>query len=270
VDEKKPVDTLKTMVTAHKKDENPDSFLNRAARILICLSKGTDSVSEIARQSGYSLSTTHRILHALKKPGFSLYDEINRRYYPGPLITQLFSSFQLNHRLLFISSLPEMQHLSEVTGEVISMRVMVGMQSFQLHEIPATHNISVNLNPPAIEPILPTGPINLLFLAGLKDKDLRDMIKSYSISLDKSTSPDIESIDSDIKRIRQQGYILSTGHRFAGITVLAVPVENYGFPVALCIVGLDNRIAARREEIIRLIKNSAGIISRHLKNIRGI
>jgi IclR family transcriptional regulator, acetate operon repressor len=249
--------------------ENTTSFLERVSIILLSLSKGNDSISEISKQCGTSLSTTHRILHALKKPGFSLYDDINRRYYLGPLITQLSSSFQINHRSLFLCALPDMQRLSEATGEVISMRVMVGMQSFQLHEIPATHNISVNLNPPAIEPIIPTGPINRLFLASLNDKDLLDTIKSYVISLDGSPLSDIESIISDIKRVRQQGYALSTGHRFAGITVIAVPVENYGFPVALCIVGLDNRIAARRGEIISLLKNRAETISSHLKDISG-
>jgi DNA-binding IclR family transcriptional regulator len=267
VSKMKPVDTLKNRLTANKTSENPDSFLQRAARILLCLSKGSDSISELARQSGYSLSTTHRMLHSLKISGLSLYDERTRRYYLGPLIMQLASSFQLNHRLLFICALPEMQHLSEATGEVISMRVMIGMQSFQLHEIPATHNISVNLNPPAIEPIIPTGPINTLFLASLNDKDLRDLLKSYVISLESGSSPDIESLISDIKRVRQQGFVLSTGHRFAGVTVLAVPVENYLFPVSLCLVGLESRLAPRIDEIIGLAKNSAQKVSRNLKSI---
>jgi DNA-binding IclR family transcriptional regulator len=162
-----------------------------------------------------------------------------------------------------------MQHLSEATGEVITMRVMVGMQSFQLHEIPATHNISVNLNPPAIEPIIPTGPINMLFLAKLNDKDLRGTIKSYIISRYENHPSVFESIITEINRVKYQGYALSTGHRFPGVTALAVPVENYGFPVALCIVGLENRLAARMGEVVELTKNSAGIISRHLLEISG-
>jgi DNA-binding IclR family transcriptional regulator len=263
----KPVDTLKNSLTAKETSENPDSFLQRAATVLICLSKGLDSVSELSRESGYSVSTTHRMLHSLRKPGLSRYDERTHRYYLGPLITQLAASFQLNHRLLFICALPEMQHLSEATGEVISMRVMIGMQSFQLHEIPATHNISVNLNPPAIEPVLPTGPINLLFLASLNDRDLRETIKSYCLSQEGSPATDSESIIKEIKRVRQQGYALSTGHRFAGVTVLAVPVENYKFPVALCVVGLEDRLGARKDELIELIKNSAAEVSRHLKDI---
>jgi DNA-binding IclR family transcriptional regulator len=268
VSNQKPVDTLKNKETVKAMSENPDSFLQRAARILLCLSKGSDSISELARQSGYSLSTTHRILHSLKKPGLSLYDERTRRYYLGPLIMQLASSFQVNHRVLFISALPEMQHLSEATGEVISMRVMIGMQSFQLHEIPATHNI--NLNPPAIEPVIPTGPISMLFLASLNNKDLRDTLKSYVISLDGSPSSDLECTIGDIERVRQQGHALSTGHRFPGVTVLAVPVENYRFPVALCIVGLENRLAPGIGEIIGLAKNSARKISRHLKAMEDI
>jgi DNA-binding IclR family transcriptional regulator len=67
------------------------------------------------------------------------------------------------------------------------------------------------------------------------------------------------------KQVGPQGYDLATGHRLHGITALAAPIENYSFPAALCLVGLESRLSLKINAVIELVKQSADQVSRHLE-----
>ena len=241
------------------------SFLTRIANILVSLSNGVNTVTEISKECEYSLSTTHRLLQTLKKSGFVVRDERERHYYLGPLISELASNSQLNHRLLLMCSLEELSRLSYISQETIAMRIQIGLNSYQLYEIPSKQNISVNLDPPDIEPIIPEGPMNKVFLTHLSDRELRSVLNGYLVAAaNKDNLPDLDTLINETKQVRQQGYAISQNERFPGITALAVPVMNYRLPAAISIVGIDSRIMEKVEELVRELKVSAGRISDNL------
>lgn len=247
--------------------KNSSPFLTRIASILMCLSYGANTVTTISHECRCSLSTTHRLLQSLTAAGFIVRDKKHRQYYLGPLFNQVAGDFQLNHKFLLINSIPEISRLSDVTRETIAIRVQFGMLSYHLYEIPSRHNIMVNMQPPQIEPIIPEGPLNKVFIASLNERDVRSLIKSYYIAYaEKPGLPEPAALRAEIREVRQQGFSVSHPGdvKIPGAGAIAVPVSNYSNPVALTLVGLETRMRENLEQFIEELKTSAQRISDNL------
>jgi DNA-binding IclR family transcriptional regulator len=79
------------MINSNKNSNNRESktFMDKIARILVSLSDGKNSVTDIAHQCNLSTSATHRLLNVLAESSFAVRDPINHKYYLGPLINNL-------------------------------------------------------------------------------------------------------------------------------------------------------------------------------------
>jgi IclR family transcriptional regulator, KDG regulon repressor len=67
----------------------------------------------------------------------------------------------------------------------------------------------------------------------------------------------------DIKKIRLQGYAMSSGEFSVGMGI-AVPISNYAVPVVLSIAGPQERMVSNSQNYIKELKRSAKEISRNL------
>jgi DNA-binding IclR family transcriptional regulator len=115
----------------------------RSANILICLSNGVNTITDIASQCQLSKSSVHHLLKCLEEPQLVICDSINHRYHLGPLVTQLASNPQTSNEMLITTALPEMEHLSELSEETISLVIMMGIRIIMLSEIPNTNALNV-------------------------------------------------------------------------------------------------------------------------------
>lgn len=241
---------LNTVFTPDSRN-NPDSFLSRAANILVCLSEGIDTVTEVARACKLSASTTHRILQALTDTRLAIYDASNRRYYLGTLVSRLVSNSYTTHRYLVCCALKEMYRLLEVSGETVTLDAAVGIEYFHLHAVHSMHSIRVQGDySRRLQSLIPLGASQKVLLSQLNEKDLNIALKiaanwfedNYSLS-----EIDIEEWKSQLDRIKKQGYAVTRGESIPGGLGISVPVFNYQQPVALTILGPENRISDRVE-----------------------
>jgi IclR family KDG regulon transcriptional repressor len=237
------------------------SSVVRAAKILVCLSSGISNVTDLSKGTDLSKSTVHRLLKTLEAPHFVVYNSINHRYYLGPLVTQLASNPIATHQYLVMSALKEMKRLSDFAEETVNLTLLVGIQFIHLYEIESKQGLKVNEqiedDVAGTAPILPLGAIQKVLLSQLNNRELNLALKSVSIGKKTDYLNDLEPLMTDFNRIRQDGYAITHGERITGALAISTPVKNYFCPVALSVLGPENRLNPKVPQILKELISSS-------------
>lgn len=239
----------------------------RAVNILICLSDGINTLTEITTATGLSKPTVYRVLKTLEELHMVAYDPRSRRYYLGPLITRLASNPKTNHYNLITCAHDEIRKLWDVTGENVELNIMVGSQYERIYEIMGKHKIKVYEGADPVGPVF-VGSAAKVLLSQLGDRELRLVLKNINIKqVTEHSVTDKKLLLAQIKETRQQGYATSYGERIAGALCVSAPVKNYFWPVALSLVGPEIRLAPKVEDTIKRIIASARRITENVKEL---
>jgi DNA-binding IclR family transcriptional regulator len=211
------------------------------------------------------------VLKLLEQSHLAVQDTINRRYYLGPLVTQLASNPSTAHKRLITCAEADMRRLSSISEETVAMDILIGIQYFSLYEIPSKHSFRVTQESKKIGPLyanLYAGASVKVLLSQLDEKRLKILLDNIKISpVTEHTITDTELLKAQLKDIRQKGYAISRGERILGTICISVPVHNYILPIGLNIVGPENRLQPRMAEILAEIKASAGRISANISEV---
>jgi IclR family KDG regulon transcriptional repressor len=253
-------------------NESVLSSIDRGANILICLSHGISSVTELAKSTNLNKSTVHRLLSALIKPHFVSYDSANHRYYLGPLITRLSSNQQVTHRYLVMCATNEMKHLSMMTEETISLTLLIGTDLTVLYNIPSKYGLKVidEVSQGEETSILPFGSSARILFSQLGEKDLARTLKTIMVShphFDELVN--MPKLTQQMQDIKQKGYSISHNERILGVLGVSAPVRNYSCPISLNVMGMEGRVLPKVPMIIEELTASAKRLSTEiLKNIQ--
>jgi IclR family acetate operon transcriptional repressor len=256
-----------------EKAKKATGSIAHATEILICLSNDIHKISDIARQCNFSKSTVHRVLKLLEEPLLVVQDIINRRYYLGPLITQLTANPVTTHKRLITCAIDEMKHLATFSEETVALDIMIGIQYLPLHEIPSKHTLKVTQESKKIGPLyagLYAGASVKVLLMQLDEKRLKILMDNINITPEtERTVTDKQLLMAQLKEIRQKGYAISYGERVQGTLSIAAPISNYILPVGLSVVGPESRLQPKVKEVIAEIKASSRRISNNVIAISG-
>ncbi len=244
------------------------SSVVRAAKVLVCLSNGVNNVTDLSKYCDLSKSTVHRLLKTLEEPHFVVYDSINHRYYLGPLVTQLASNSKATHQYLIMSALEEMKRLADIAEETVTLTLLVGIQFIHLHEITCKQGLKVDERvgdkEEGIAPLLPLGAIQKVLLSQLSNDELKLAMKSIEMGNTSGGLIDFDQLLTEINQIRQQGYAVTHGERIPGALSISAPVKNYFCPVALSILGPENRLISKVPQVLEENKASASRLSENI------
>ena len=239
----------------------------RAGNILLCLSNGVNTVTDIANRCQLSKSTVHRLLKALEESYIVSQDPLNHRYFIGPMITRLSSRPQNTHEYLITGALEEMRRLSDVSEETITLSTMTGIQYVHLSEIQSKHDLRVTEKGRRIRPLF-MGATTKVLLSQLNDDKLRIALKNVKIDrVTNHTVTDKEVLMAQLREIRRQGYAVSRGEAVEGALCISARVKDYVLPVALSIVGPESRLESQVDVLIKELSASADQISRKIAGI---
>ena len=108
--------------------------VSRSINILVALSNGKSTLSDIKNSLKLSASTTHRLLKTMGKL-LVVQDPVGHHYHLGPLLLKLASEPVKYHYLLISSALEEMNRLSALFSETVYLTIMIGTQIVRLHQI---------------------------------------------------------------------------------------------------------------------------------------
>jgi DNA-binding IclR family transcriptional regulator len=239
----------------------------RAAKIIACLSRNVNTVSDIAAQSKLAKSTVHRVLKLMEASYMVTEDPVDRRYYLGPLIAQLTISPLRVHEYLVRCAEEEMRRLSNLSEETITLDILSGMQPTHLFEIACRHDVGVK-DTNVRSATLYTGASGKILISQMSDAWLDAHVKNMPITqLTPNTVIDPEILLTQIREIRANGYAVSFGERVGGAVCISAPVINYTSPIGLSIVGPEKRLKPKLDFLVAEIKASSLRVSRHVLDI---
>jgi len=242
----------------------PSQTITRAVNILLALREGKSSITEISNRLDLSKGTIHRLLKTLEGTGLVIQDMDSRRYFLGPLVVKLASDPMLAHKNLIVCAYKEMSRLARISEETVSLVTQLGIYTVCLDEIESQQGIRFATGKGATVP-LHVGSGGKIILSALDEEERRLIIDNLPLNLvGPNTITRRDELIEEIKKINKQGYATSFGERTVGGAGISVLIRNYLCPVALCIIGPDNRLAPKLMGLLEELKSSADNISKTL------
>lgn len=239
--------------------------IDRAAAILRCFTEeSTLGASQLARLTGLSVSTTHRLLTALQANGFVRQVD-SKRFELGPLVLRLARSA---HARLSIRdlALPTMRQLRDESLETVGLHtlqqdntraVIDQVESEQpLRRIYTELGESIPLN---------QGAPGKVMLAYLPESEFERVLSGPLRAATSTTPIDADVLRAEVAAIRAQGYAISLSERVSGIHTIAFPVKDHDGRVtaSISITGPAERMSPERlRQIAALAKPQVDELSR--------
>jgi len=239
----------------------------KGGRVLRNLANEVDRVSDLSKELQLSKSTVHRLLKSLEMSGMVMQDPLTRRYYLGPLILELAAQPGIAHHGLTLCAFSEMKRLRDLCRETVLLHIRCGVERLCLDELQSLEQIKYTGGKGVSTPIY-TGSAGKVLLSKLPDAELHVILENLTlVLLTPSTVKDKETLLTEVMKAREQGYAMSFGERTPGSASISVPVSNYICPVALSVLGPDNRFSSKMMTCLDDIKLSAARISNKLKDL---
>ena len=219
--------------------------IDRAVAILDSFSSETPRLgaTEIARKTGLSRSTAHRLMASLVKHDF-LRKDGNGKYALGSHLV----GFATTITMAGIADLarPLMARLRDETGETVGLHVLRGTSRVVIEQVESHHALRrtyTEIGQPL--PIHQGAPGKALLAFSSRDVQAA-VLRSKLAPATEQTIVDAESLKAELEAIRERGYALSLAERIPGVHTAAAPVLNgQGLAVAcLSVTGPAARLPA--------------------------
>jgi IclR family transcriptional regulator, acetate operon repressor len=229
-------------------------------------------VSDIARITGLSRSTVHRLLVTLRRHELVQQLPGSTNYALGPHVLRLaqaaFSNVNLQTAARAI-----MPRLRDECGETVGLHARLGPTTRtvldQVESRASLRRTYTEIGMPI--PIYQGAPGKVLLAHS--SQDLQDEILAGKLEAATArTITDAKRLRNQLVRTRKNGYALSFEERVPGITTLAVPVFNHtgGAVAALSVTGPSTRVTRKRLlEMVPLAQRAAALVSANLGYVDG-
>jgi IclR family acetate operon transcriptional repressor len=201
-------------------------MVGKALRVMQAIGSGPidgRTLTELARETGYPLSTVHRLVATLAREGFVESDEQTKRYRVGLTVFALAQRVSSARGYDGIA-LPVLRRLATETQESALMSIRDHHNQLYLHHIHGPRQINVIGEPGTPGPLHCTAMGKVL--VAFAPPDVRDeLVASLELSpRGPNTITARSAFGEEIARIRTQGYAIADEEHEEGIRALGVPV----------------------------------------------
>lgn len=202
--------------------------IDRAVSILRCFDAhhSTLGISEIARMTGLSTSTTHRLLGAMTSNRL-LAQAPDRRYRPGPLLVQLGRSGAVPSTLKG-AALPFMTALRDEVDETVGLHELLPSgERAVVDQVESRQELRRHYTDIGVPILLVHGAPGKAILCTLPwARQARALEQKIEAVTDRTvTDPDV--LAGELELARQRGWAGSDSERTPGIRALAAPVFDH-------------------------------------------
>jgi IclR family transcriptional regulator, acetate operon repressor len=224
-------------------------------------------VSEIARITGLSRSTVHRLLVTLRRHELVQQLPGGSNYALGPHLLRL-AQVAFSNINLQTAARGTMTRLRDQCNETVGLHARLGTATRTvLDQVESSQPLRRTYTEIGMSiPIYQGAPGKVLL--AFSPEEVQDEILAGK--LDRATSrtiTDPRKLRLELKRTRRNGYALSFEERVPGISTLAVPIFDHtgGVIAALSVTGPSSRVnRARLLEIVPLAQEAARVASANL------
>ena len=221
------------------------------------------SVSEIARELGYPVSSTSMLLGNLLERGYLRHGPDQRSYFPTPRVAMLGAWIE---PLLAPGAevMRLMAELGEETGETIILAAPTRDQAQYLHVVPATTTMRMHVGPGTMRPLVACG-LGRVLLSTMPTDKVRDLVMRHNDGpLAGDAGVSLAALQRDLAAIRARGFsiVLRGVTPGAGLIGMLLPLVLGGLPLAVGIGGWAREIRSHQQGYVALLR---GRIDRHLR-----
>lgn len=216
-------------------------------------------LTKLARDLGFSKSTTHGLIQALLGVGALDHAPGRKEFFLGPAIANLALGSWSDIRLREMAQ-GFLNDLRDRIGETVFLGGLSHTRGIILAVAEARKTLKISAPPGASIPVL-AGAVGKIYLSRFRDANALKIIREHGL---KQYTPrsivDEETYIRELARVRKQKYALDREEYLTGVAAVAVNLENRGgLPLAIWVVGfagaMDNgaaaSISARMKETAR-------------------
>ena len=226
--------------------------------------RGPVSVSDIARATGFNVSTAFRQLQTLVRRGYVEQDPGHRGYVMGPRLYQLASGYLKGSDLAGLAR-PHLEALRDAVGETTYLVILSQGEIVQLCKADGQHVVSASMRTAQREPAYCTATGKAL-LSGLAADALARYLQTVDLqAFTPQTITSKAKLQRELALVRSQGYALDVEEYAANLCCISVPVRepNNATVVAAISIAMP-KIRFRRSLVPRwrdLLTERASLIS---------
>lgn len=206
-------------------------------------------VSELSRSLNISKSTVYGITQALLDLGAIVQEPQVKKFRLGPTLVHL-GSQALSGVDIRAAARPLMESLSQEFRETIFLGTSdeKGITIIERADSPDELKITA---PVGARIPLYAGAAGKVFLAGLKDSDLKKLLSGKPVpGYTDNTLTDAGEFVREIQRVRREGYATDMEEYIRGVNAICVPIPDpWGRPVAaMWMVGFSHSFSGEKME----------------------
>ena len=220
------------------------------------------SAAEIGQALGYPKSSANALLKSLVALGYLAFDPRTLRYFPSLTVTRLGDWIPS----VVLASGDAFEILSEVhdaTQETVTLSVQNDLSVSFLKVIPGTFPISLRMTEGFTAPLFTTA-VGTAILSQMADDEIAALVaRGNARARRKTDRTDLDRLMADVRETRLKGFTVHYDAVFPDTGAIAVPFPSdvEGFPMAIGVGGLRERMRRNEKAIYRALRSS---LTRHL------
>jgi DNA-binding IclR family transcriptional regulator len=210
--------------------------LDRVMAVLEAVERGARSFTEIVDATGFTRSTTHRLVKALEEHGL-LMATGGRGYRLGPRLVGLAAAAARDQPLRDLAH-PALEGLARDTAESAQLYVRDGDRRVCVDAVESTNELRTIVAVGASLPLM-KGSAGKVLLAWAGDRDRERLLRGVA-------PQDAPALERQLAAARRRGWAASVSEREAGVASVSAPVfDRTGLlAAAVSVSGPANRIGA--------------------------
>jgi IclR family acetate operon transcriptional repressor len=227
--------------------------IDRAVAILRCFGARTPTmgISEIARATGLTTSTTHRLLSSLQHNRL-VRQTANRQYALGPLLMQLVASGAVPTTLRD-AALGVMRALRDEIEETVGLHELLPTLERQVvDQVESHHALRRTYTEIGVPIPLPHGAPGKVLLAFLPHAMQETVLATPPTAVTPTTITDVAELARQFAAIRDLGYAMSFAERTPGIRTVAAPIFDHSGTVTACLSLTGPEMRMPRERMLEV------------------
>ena len=242
--------------------------IDRAVRILRCFTTRDPAlgISDIARMTGLSTSTTHRLLGALLDNRL-VRQTADRRYALGPLLVQLVRSGAAATTLRD-AAVTTMTALRDAVDETVGLHELLPSdERAVLDQVESHQPLRRSYTEFGVPIPLIYGAPGKIMLALLPEPRQEAILSRPIAPVTSSTITDPDKLRAELRRDRERRFALSLAERTPGIRTVAAPIFDAAGPVVGCLSVSGPEVRMPKSRLLELapgVRDAAWEISETL------
>jgi DNA-binding IclR family transcriptional regulator len=231
----------------------------KALEILETLAQAESGLplSELAEDTGYPISTAHRLLNTLAERGYVEQEPQTRRYYLGSKILTLQAQV-VRHRQLVQRAFPHLNELKRKANGTVNLGVLSGKDAVYLESFVPDSALGFYSPPGTRMPPCCTA-MGKLLLAHLDPAAMGQILSSTKLEPHTPhTITSLSELRAELSRIASRGYAVDDQEYAVGVRCVAAPVRDYSGAV---IAGVSVTLPAEQLPLDRIEDTAALIVA---------